>query len=91
MGVVSGMTASGGAVGAIITNRLFFSSSRYTVEESISLTGLTSLLCTLPMALIYFPRSGGMLCGASESDFVDQDCHDKDDDVNKDDDYMLLK
>uniref|UniRef100_A0ACD5VN84 Uncharacterized protein n=1 Tax=Avena sativa TaxID=4498 RepID=A0ACD5VN84_AVESA len=92
MGVVSGMTASGGAVGAIITNRLFFSSSRYTVEEAISFTGLTSLLCTLPVALIYFPRSGGMLCGASEFDVVHQDCHDEDeDDVNKDDDYMLLK
>ncbi|KAF7101828.1 hypothetical protein CFC21_104422 [Triticum aestivum] len=91
MGVVSGMTASGGAVGAIVTNRLFFSSSRYTVEEAISFTGLTSLLCTLPVALIYFPRLGGMLCGPSESATVDHDGHDDDDDVNKDDDYMLLK
>lgn len=90
MGVVSGMTASGGAVGAIVTNRLFFSSSRYTVE-AISITGLTSLLCTLPVVLIYFPRSGGMLCGPSESDTVDHDGHDDDDDVNKNDDYMLLK
>ncbi|KAI4969435.1 hypothetical protein ZWY2020_000349 [Hordeum vulgare] len=91
MGVVSGMTASGGAVGAIMTNRLFFNSSRYTVEESISFTGLTSLLCTLPVVLIYFPRSGGMLCGPSESDTDDHDGHDDDDDVNKDDGYMLLK
>ena len=85
------MTASGGAVGAIVTNRLFFSSSRYTVEEAISFTGLTSLLCTLPVALIYFPRSGGMLYGVSEYDVVDQDCHDDDNDVNKNDDYMLIK
>ena len=84
------MTASGGAVGAIVTNRLFFSSSRYTVEEAISFTGLTSLLCTLPVVLIYFPRSGGMLCGPSETDIVGHDRH-GDDDANKDDDYMLLK
>ncbi|EMS51313.1 hypothetical protein TRIUR3_29876 [Triticum urartu] len=90
MGVVSGMTASGGAVGAIVTNRLFFSSSSYTVEEAISFTGLTSLLCTLPVVLIYFPRSGGMLCGPSETDIVGHDRH-GDDDANKDDDYMLLK
>ncbi|KQK08252.1 probable high-affinity nitrate transporter 2.4 [Brachypodium distachyon] len=81
MGVVSGMTASGGAVGAMVTNRLFFSSAMYTVEESISFTGLTSLLCTLPVALIYFPSSGGMLCGADEDDGH----------VHNDDDYMLLK
>lgn len=81
------MTASGGAVGAIVTNRLFFSSSRYTVEEAISFTGLTSLLCTLPVALIHFPRSGGMLCGPTTTTVVDDD---DEDDVNKDD-YMLLK
>lgn len=87
LGVVSGMTASGGAVGAIVTNRLFFSSSRYTVEEAISFTGLTSLLCTLPVALIHFPRSGGMLYGPTTTTVVDDD---DEDDVNKDD-YMLLK
>ncbi|KAL5223239.1 hypothetical protein ABZP36_027952 [Zizania latifolia] len=81
LGVVSGMTASGGAVGAIVTNRLFFSGSRYTVEEAISCTGLTSLLCTLPVALIHFPRHGGMLCGPSAVD--DGGCND--------DDYVLLK
>uniref|UniRef100_J3L0X6 Uncharacterized protein n=2 Tax=Oryza brachyantha TaxID=4533 RepID=J3L0X6_ORYBR len=87
------MTASGGAVGAIATNRLFFSGSRYTVEEAISCTGVTSLLCTLPVALIHFPRYGSMLCGPSPT--IDGgggggDDHD-DDDVDADDDYVLLK
>ncbi|EAZ12277.1 hypothetical protein OsJ_02167 [Oryza sativa Japonica Group] len=84
LGVVSGMTASGGAVGAIVTNRLFFSGSRYTVEEAISCTGITSLLCTLPVALIHFRRQGGMFCGPSAT-------IDGDGDVDDDDDYMLLK
>uniref|UniRef100_A0A0D9V1V6 Major facilitator superfamily (MFS) profile domain-containing protein n=1 Tax=Leersia perrieri TaxID=77586 RepID=A0A0D9V1V6_9ORYZ len=88
LGVVSGMTASGGALGAIVTNRLFFSGSRYTVEEAISCTGITSLICTLPVALIYFPRQGGMFCGPSAT--VDDDDND-DGDVGANDDYMLLK
>ncbi|KAL6608120.1 hypothetical protein ACP70R_041183 [Stipagrostis hirtigluma subsp. patula] len=93
LGVVSGMTASGGAVGAIVTNRLFFSGSQYTVEEAISLTGAASLLCTLPLALVHFPRHGGMLCGPTTavgdaSAAADDDDYEDDAD---DDDYMLLK
>uniref|UniRef100_A0A0E0JJX5 Major facilitator superfamily (MFS) profile domain-containing protein n=1 Tax=Oryza punctata TaxID=4537 RepID=A0A0E0JJX5_ORYPU len=89
LGVVSGMTASGGAVGAIVTNRLFFSGSRYTVEEAISCTGLISLLCTLPVALIHFRRQGGMFCGPSATTGEEDDGGDGDGDG--DDDYMLLK
>ena len=83
MGVVSGMTASGGAVGAIVTNRLFFSGSRYTIEEAISLTGAASLVCTLPLALVHFPRHGGMLCGPTDDAEYD--------DNDNAGDYMLLK
>ncbi|CAO2179574.1 unnamed protein product [Urochloa humidicola] len=88
LGVVSGMTASGGAVGAIVTNRLFFSGSRYTIEEAISLTGGASLVCTLPLALVHFPRHGGMLWGPTAAAAGD----DNDDDANGDrGDYTLLK
>ncbi|CAO2190671.1 unnamed protein product [Urochloa humidicola] len=66
LGVVSGMTASGGAVGAIVTNRLFFSGSRYTIEEAISLTGAASLVCTLPLALVHFPRHGEILTAQTD-------------------------
>ncbi|OEL33036.1 putative high-affinity nitrate transporter 2.4 [Dichanthelium oligosanthes] len=92
LGVVSGMTASGGAVGAIVTNRLFFSGSRYTIEEAISLTGAASLVCTLPLALVHFPRHGGMLCGPTTT--AGDDYHDDvndDDDANDHGDYTLLK
>ena len=67
------MTASSGAVGAIVTNRLFFSGSRYTVEEAISLTGAASLVCTLPLALVHFPRHGGMFCGPTTAAGDDHD------------------
>ncbi|PUZ56234.1 hypothetical protein GQ55_5G278800 [Panicum hallii var. hallii] len=90
LGVVSGMTASGGAVGAIVTNRLFFSGSRYTIEEAISLTGAASLVCTLPLALVHFPRHGGMFCGPTMA--AGDDHHDGDDAAADDHgDYMLLK
>ncbi|CAL4975814.1 unnamed protein product [Urochloa decumbens] len=89
LGVVSGMTASGGAVGAIVTNRLFFSGSRYTIEEAISLTGAASLVCTLPLALVHFPRHGGMLWGPTAAAAGDED---DDDHANGDHgDYTLLK
>ncbi|CAL4949276.1 unnamed protein product [Urochloa decumbens] len=89
LGVVSGMTASGGAVGAIVTNRLFFSGSRYTIEEAISLTGAASLVCTLPLALVHFPRHGGMLWGPTAAAGSDED---HDDDASDDHgDYTLLK
>ena len=89
LGVVSGMTASGGAVGAIVTNRLFFSGSRYTIEEAISLTGAASLVCTLPLALVHFPRHGGMLCGRTTAGDDNGDAeYDNNDNAR---DYMLLK
>ncbi|KAF8696632.1 hypothetical protein HU200_036250 [Digitaria exilis] len=89
LGVVSGMTASGGAVGAIVTNRLFFSGSRYTIEEAISLTGVASLICTLPLALVHFPRHGGMLWGPTRTAAGEDS--DDDEDANDHGDYALLK
>ena len=92
LGVVSGMTASSGAVGAIVTNRLFFSGSRYTVEEAISLTGAASLVCTLPLALVHFPRHGGMFCGPTTAAGDDHDDGDDDAAAATDHgDYTLLK
>ncbi|OQU87011.1 probable high-affinity nitrate transporter 2.4 [Sorghum bicolor] len=91
LGVVSGMTASGGAVGAIVTNRLFFSGSRYTIEEAISLTGAASLVCTLPLALVHFPRHGGMLCGPTDVGAGAGDGDAEYDDNDSAGDYMLLK
>ena len=86
------MTASGGAVGAIVTNRLFFSGARYTIEEAISLTGGASLVCTLPLALVHFPRHRGMFCGPTMAAGDDHDDGDHDAAAATDHgDYMLLK
>ncbi|KAE8021510.1 hypothetical protein FH972_007394 [Carpinus fangiana] len=65
LGVISGMTGSGGTVGAVVTQLLLFSGSKYSKQTSISLMGIMMLICTLPITLIYFPRWGGILCGPS--------------------------
>jgi NNP family nitrate/nitrite transporter-like MFS transporter len=59
------MTGSGGTVGAVVTQLLLFSGSKYSKQTSISLMGIMMLICTLPITLIYFPRWGGILCGPS--------------------------
>ncbi|KAF5746884.1 hypothetical protein HS088_TW06G01060 [Tripterygium wilfordii] len=79
LGVISGMTGSGGTVGAVATQVLLFSgSSAFSKQTSISLMGVLMILCGLPVALIYFPQWGGMLCGPSS------------DSNSADDDYRLL-
>ncbi|XP_030530942.1 high affinity nitrate transporter 2.7 [Rhodamnia argentea] len=73
LGVISGMTGSGGTVGAVVTQLLLFSGSGMSRQTSISLMGLLMLVCTLPVALIYFPRWGGMFCGPSDDLDADED------------------
>ncbi|KAG6490501.1 high affinity nitrate transporter 2.5-like [Zingiber officinale] len=67
LGVIAGMTGSGGALGAVVTQLLFFSGNKYSKETGISLMGVMILACTLPIASIYFPEWGGMFCGPSKS------------------------
>ncbi|OMO69427.1 Major facilitator superfamily [Corchorus olitorius] len=62
LGVISGMTGSGGTLGAVVTQMLLFSGDKFSTQTSISLMGLMMILCTLSVSLIYFPRSGGMFC-----------------------------
>lgn len=59
------MTGSGGAVGAMVTQLLFFSSSKYSKETGITLMGVMVVICSLSVGLIHFPQWGGMLCGPS--------------------------
>ncbi|XP_057983866.1 high affinity nitrate transporter 2.7 [Malania oleifera] len=65
LGVISGMTGSGGTMGAVITQFLLFSGSRYSTQTGISLMGLMMIVCTLSLTTMYFPQSGGMFCGPS--------------------------
>ncbi|KAJ7970804.1 High-affinity nitrate transporter 2.2 [Quillaja saponaria] len=65
LGVISGMTGSGGTIGAVVTQTLLFSGSKLARQTSISLMGLMMVGCTLPVTLIYFPQWGGMFCGPS--------------------------
>lgn len=79
LGVMSGMTASGGTIGAVVTQLLLFSGTHddISTQTGISLMGLMMLVCTLPVTLIYFPRWGGMFCGPSRKppDSTDENYH----------------
>lgn len=69
MGVISGMTGSGGTVGAVVTQLLLFSGSqKWPTQTGISLMGVMMILCTIPISFIYFPQWGGMFCGPSSID-----------------------
>ncbi|XP_022739382.1 high affinity nitrate transporter 2.7 [Durio zibethinus] len=63
LGVISGMTGSGGTLGAVVTQMLLFSGDKFSTQTSISLMGLMMIVCTLSVSLIYFPQWGGMFCG----------------------------
>uniref|UniRef100_A0A0D6QVJ5 Nitrate/nitrite transporter n=1 Tax=Araucaria cunninghamii TaxID=56994 RepID=A0A0D6QVJ5_ARACU len=68
LGIVSGMTGGGGNVGAVITQLLFFTSSKYSKETGISLMGVMMITCTLSMCTLFFPQWGGMFCPPSKSE-----------------------
>ncbi|KAJ6775750.1 HIGH-AFFINITY NITRATE TRANSPORTER 2.3 [Salix koriyanagi] len=71
LGVIAGMTGSGGTIGAVVTQMLLFSGSRFSLQTSISLMGLMMIVCTLPVTFIFFPQWGGMFfspsCNANSS------------------------
>ncbi|KAF3540358.1 hypothetical protein F2Q69_00018813 [Brassica cretica] len=73
LGVVAGMTGSGGTVGAVVTQVLLFSGDNVRKQRSISLMGLMTFVASLSVTLIYFPRWGGIFCGPSSSSESD-DC-----------------
>ncbi|XP_075651838.1 high affinity nitrate transporter 2.7 [Castanea sativa] len=76
LGVIAGMTGSGGTVGAVVTQLLLFSGSKFSKQTSISLMGMMMIVCTLPITLIYFPQWGGMLCGPSfDPEKANEDYH----------------
>ncbi|KAK3033049.1 hypothetical protein RJ639_035675 [Escallonia herrerae] len=77
LGVISGMSGSGGTVGAVVTQLLLFSGyNTFSTQTGISLMGLMMLICTLPLMFIYFPQWGGMFWRPSvQPDFRHGDYH----------------
>ncbi|KAK8673493.1 hypothetical protein V6N13_111825 [Hibiscus sabdariffa] len=65
LGVISGMTGSGGTLGAVVTQMVLFSGDKFPIQTAISLMGLMMIVCSLPISLIYFPQWGGMFCAPS--------------------------
>ncbi|KAL8161614.1 hypothetical protein V2J09_013103 [Rumex salicifolius] len=63
LGVVSGMTGAGGNVGAVLTQYLFFTGSKYTTEQGIIYMGIMMIACSVPIAFIHFRQWGGMFFG----------------------------
>ncbi|KAI3793933.1 hypothetical protein L1987_36556 [Smallanthus sonchifolius] len=73
MGVISGMTGSGGTVGAVVTQLLLFSgSTNFSTQTGISIMGVMMIISTLSLTTIYFPQWGGMLCGPTSDHQVYQ-------------------
>ncbi|XAR51892.1 hypothetical protein NMG60_11006681 [Bertholletia excelsa] len=74
LGVISGMTGSGGTVAAAVNQLLLFSgSTKFSTQTGISLLGVLMLVSTLSLTLIYFPRGGGMFCGPSHQPEDEED------------------
>ncbi|KAL9248017.1 hypothetical protein vseg_021383 [Gypsophila vaccaria] len=74
LGVISGMTGSGGTVGGVVTQLVFFShTTKMSTHTGLFAMGIAMLLCTCSVTLIYSPQWGGVFCRPSPSTLDDED------------------
>jgi len=64
LGVVSGMVGAGGNAGALLTNALFFTDDAMRTDLGFVYMGITIMIVTCSLLLVYFPDKGSMLTKA---------------------------
>ncbi|MCL7048340.1 hypothetical protein MKW94_003372 [Papaver nudicaule] len=76
LGVSFGLIGAGGNFGSVLTQYLFFTRSGYTTSTGITLMGIMTVACTLPVALIHFPQWGSMFFPPSkDSAIYNEECY----------------
>lgn len=67
LGGIIGMTAAGGNLGSVVTQAVFFTSTKYHTETGLVYMGLLIIAVTTLAGLIYFPMWGGMFFKANKA------------------------